>query len=85
MRPPPAALPEKVSRPFKRRSNRRLRGQARAGSSQDWWMSSSNEMGDNRSVLNSQALRHLSRSLNDCQKFSSALNNNDKSSFENHG
>jgi len=86
VRPPPAAaLPEQANRPFKRRSNRRgLRGQS-ARSCQDLWMSSSNEMGNNRSVLNSQALRNFSKSFNDCQKSGSASHNNDKFSFENLG
>ncbi|KAG0581742.1 hypothetical protein M758_3G003000 [Ceratodon purpureus] len=83
VRPPPAALPEKVNRTFKRSSNRRSRGQS-ARSSQDWWMSSSHEMDDNRSVLNSQALRKFSRSVNDSLESGSASNNNDKFSFENH-
>jgi hypothetical protein len=40
-------------------------------------------MGDNRSVLNSQALRNFSKSFNDCQKSGTASHNNDKFSFEN--
>lgn len=84
VRPTPAALPEKVNRTFKRRSIRRARGQP-ARSSQGSWMSSSHENDDNHSVLNSQALRKFSRSLNDIQGSSSASYNYDKSSFENHG
>lgn len=85
MRPPPAAaLPEQANRPLKRRSNRRVRTTQSARSSRaDWWMSTSNETGDNnRSVLNSQALRSFSRSLNECQR--TGVNDN-KLPFENHG
>nr|PNR28713.1 hypothetical protein PHYPA_029306 [Physcomitrium patens] len=83
VRPPPAALPEKVNRAYKKNSNRQVRAQS-AFSSEDWWMSSSHGMGDNGGALDSQALRHYSRALNKSHASGSASSNSSKSSFENH-
>lgn len=88
VRPPPAALPEKVNRTSKRSSNPRSRSSnprsrsQSARSSQGWWMSSSHEMDTNH---NSQPIRKFSRSVNGSQESGSASTNNDKSRFENHG
>lgn len=89
VRPPPAALPEKVpQRKHRRWSKRRVRGQS-AHSPQSWWMSSSNEM-DDHSVLNSRSLQKLSKATNFCQDAGSHRNNtnsniSNNSTFVNHG
>jgi len=88
VRPPPAALPEKVpQRKHRRWSKRRVRGQS-AHSPQSWWMSSSNEM-DDHSVLNSRSLQKLSKATNFCQDAGSHRNNtnnnnSNNSTFVNH-